>query len=117
MWRMTEEVGVFGDGDMKDEAGRYRHHYAQNINETAGSFSKVKMQRLTQECDMLANSLPISRASSIFVRTDEDRLDVMKALIVGPRETPYGGGCFIFGLFSCFMNARVAQHWTNVTRL
>lgn len=101
---MSEEVGVFGDADMKDETGtKYRHHYAQNIAETSSSFSKDKMQRLAQECGMLAESLPCSRASSVFVRTDEERLDVMKALIVGPRGTPYGGGCFIFGMSGVFL--------------
>jgi ubiquitin-protein ligase len=35
----------------------------------------------------------------VFVRVDEDRLDVLKILITGPADTPYEGGCFVFDMF------------------
>ncbi|XP_046689108.1 baculoviral IAP repeat-containing protein 6-like [Homalodisca vitripennis] len=37
---------------------------------------------------------PLSFSSSVFVRCDADRLDIMKVLITGPAETPYANGCF-----------------------
>ena len=37
--------------------------------------------------------------SSIFVRVDEDRYDVLVALIIGPEGTPYENGCFEFDIF------------------
>jgi ubiquitin-protein ligase len=98
VWRM-KELGLFGEADMKDAEGNYRQHYAKNISESATSFNKEKMQRLAQESAMLMESLPISRASSVFVRTDDERIDVMKALITGPQGTPYSQGCFVFDIF------------------
>lgn len=35
----------------------------------------------------------MSPASSIFVRVDDDNTFLWKALITGPEDTPYGGGC------------------------
>jgi len=40
--------------------------------------------------------LPCHYSSSIFVVADEMRLDVIKALIIGPSGTPYENGCFLF---------------------
>ena len=40
-----------------------------------------------------------SEGSSIFVRVDESRCDVLKALIIGPEDTPYANGCFTFDIF------------------
>lgn len=36
--------------------------------------------------------------SSIFLRVDEDRFDVMRAMITGPKGTPYECGCFEFDI-------------------
>ena len=58
-----------------------------------------RARRLAQEISTLATSLPLSTSSSVFVRVDEDRLDVMKVLITGPEDTPYGNGCFIFDVY------------------
>lgn len=98
VWRM-KELGLFGEATMKTEDDQYRHHYAKSIVESANSFNKEKMQRLAQESAMMLESLPLSRASSVFVRTDEERIDVMKALITGPQGTPYSQGCYVFDIF------------------
>jgi ubiquitin-protein ligase len=47
----------------------------------------------------LGDDLPLTVGSSIFVRCDEERIDVLKALIVGPDDTPYSGGLFVFDIF------------------
>lgn len=47
----------------------------------------------------MVTGLPVYWSSSVFVRTDEQRMDVMKALIIGPEGTPYENGCFCFDLF------------------
>jgi hypothetical protein len=36
------------------------------------------MRRLAQEAVTLSTSLPLSYSSSVFVRCDDDRLDIMK---------------------------------------
>lgn len=55
-----------------------------------------RSKRITQEIVTLADSLPVSSSSSVFVRCDEERIDVMKVLITGPEDTPYSNGCFEF---------------------
>ena len=32
-------------------------------------------------------------------RVDETRVDVIKAMIIGPEGTPYENGCFVFDIF------------------
>jgi len=78
--------------------GEYKHHY---INEISNCYStnRGRTLRLAQETGALANSLPLNDSSSVFVRVDEDRIDVMSALITGPSDTPYSNGCFVFDIF------------------
>ncbi|KAJ1413052.1 ubiquitin-conjugating enzyme/RWD-like protein [Ochromonadaceae sp. CCMP2298] len=54
------------------------------------------LHRIASEVATLSKSLPVNLASSIFVRVDEARMDVIKALVIGPEETPYANGCFEF---------------------
>jgi len=77
---------------------KYNHHYVSNIQST-GAATGAKMTKLMKECQTLATSLPISLSSAIFVRSDEERMDVIKAIITGPEGTPYSGGCFLFDIF------------------
>jgi len=37
--------------------------------------------------------------SSVFLRISKTRVDCMQAMITGPRDTPYAGGCFQFDIF------------------
>lgn len=59
---------------------------------------RARAVRISQEVSTLATSLPVQPDSSIFLRVDEDRFDVMRALITGPKGTPYEGGCFEFDI-------------------
>lgn len=43
-------------------------------------------------------NLPIAKNSSIFIRVDESRLDLLRCLITGPVDTPYSLGCFFFDI-------------------
>ena len=57
------------------------HHYVSSVK-TAGDVSNAaRARRLAQEAVTLSTSLPLSYNSSVFVRCDEERLDVMKVLI------------------------------------
>lgn len=38
---------------------------------------------------ILTTNLPVSWGSSIFLKVDETRVDIIKALITGPEGTPY----------------------------
>lgn len=55
--------------------------------------------KLTKELSTYKNSLPINYDSSIFVRYDCNNLRNLKALIIGPKDTPYENGCFIFDIY------------------
>lgn len=57
-----------------------------------------RMTRIASEVTSLSTNLPVEAGSSIFVRVDEDRPDVIKALIVGPEDTPYENGMFEFDI-------------------
>ncbi|KEF60832.1 uncharacterized protein A1O9_02394 [Exophiala aquamarina CBS 119918] len=59
---------------------------------TAGTFLK----RIVKEHGALATSLP---AGEIYVRTYESRLDLLRCLIIGPRDTPYENAPFLIDLY------------------
>lgn len=75
------------------------HHYEAKVRATGEVSSALRARRLAQETVTLSTSLPLSLGSSVFVRCDEERLDVMKVLITGPTDTPYSNGCFEFDVF------------------
>ena len=37
--------------------------------------------------------------SSVYVRYDPNNIRNIKALIIGPKDTPYENGCYIFDIF------------------
>ncbi|KAK7067357.1 Baculoviral IAP repeat-containing protein 6 [Halocaridina rubra] len=75
------------------------HHYEGLVRGAGDMCIPRRMKRLAQEAVTLSTSLPLSYSSSVFVRTDVDRLDIMKVLITGPEDTPYANGCFEFDVY------------------
>ena len=59
---------------------------------------RSRLQRIAKEMATLSKSLPIYYASAIFLRPDEDRMDIMKCAIIGPEGTPYANGLFEFDI-------------------
>jgi ubiquitin-protein ligase len=47
----------------------------------------------------MSNSLPIEHTNSIFVRVDRERVDVMKAMVMGAAGTPYAHGAYVFDIY------------------
>ena len=47
---------------------------------------------IAKELAVLTTNLPVGFDGSIFLRVDESRVDVIKALIIGPADTPYANG-------------------------
>jgi baculoviral IAP repeat-containing protein 6 len=76
---------------------KYNHYYKASARNFVSN--KERVLRLAQETGTLATSLPLSVESSVFVRVDEERMDLMTCLITGPVNTPYSGGCFLFDIF------------------
>ncbi|CAD7702080.1 unnamed protein product [Ostreobium quekettii] len=63
------------------------------------AYPKERMVRLSRELSGLRSLLPCTASSSVFVRVDEQKLNLWQALITGPEDTPYSGGCFLFDLY------------------
>ncbi|XP_053375851.1 baculoviral IAP repeat-containing protein 6-like isoform X2 [Mercenaria mercenaria] len=76
-----------------------RHHYENSVKAAGEINNPTRIRRLAQEAVTLSTSLPLSVSSSVFVRCDEERLDIMKVLITGPEDTPYANGCFEFDVY------------------
>ncbi|XP_049817886.1 baculoviral IAP repeat-containing protein 6 isoform X3 [Aethina tumida] len=75
------------------------HHFESNARGTSEQSHPTRVKRIAQEAVTLSTSLPLSYSSSVFVRYDTSRLDVMKVLIIGPSDTPYANGCFELDVF------------------
>ena len=75
--------------------------YRREANEalSTGAPRQKRMLRIASEIAGLTADLPVEWSSSIFARVDEDRPDVLKALIVAPEGTPYENGCFEFDVY------------------
>ena len=85
--------------NMKDTTGNYKHHYASYIGKGPYTPPQTKIVRLAQELADLSTALPIEYTNSIFVRCDQSRVDVMKALIMGASGTPYGHGAYEYDIY------------------
>lgn len=65
------------------------HHYRTQAHDLRQS-PRGRVLHLTRELATMSTSLP----QGIFVRVEDSRPDVLKALIVGPGGTPYEGGLY-----------------------
>ncbi|KAG1667328.1 Baculoviral IAP repeat-containing protein 6 [Nymphon striatum] len=86
----------------EDEDGMHftiPYHFESNMRAGGDHGHPARARRLAQETVTLNTSLPLSYNSSVFVRCDQDRLDIMKVLITGPSDTPYANGCFEFDVY------------------
>lgn len=85
------------DGDTTRYTVTYHYEKEALFKGIQGGPARIK--RLAQEQANFHNSLPLSYSSSVFVRSDTSRMDVMKFLVTGPTNTPYENGCFIFDAY------------------
>ena len=75
------------------------HHYEarEGGKEAGGLQLPARTKRLALEAaDMMGGALPAAASSTIWVRLDEQRIHLWRAMISGPEDTPYSGGLFIF---------------------
>ena len=54
---------------------------------------------ILRDMKQLQEALPIHIDSAIFVRQDEEHMDLVRVLITGPVGTPYSRGCFVFDVY------------------
>lgn len=54
------------------------YHFESNMRAAGERSHPTRVKRLAQEAVTLSTALPLSYSSSVFVRCDADRLDIMK---------------------------------------
>ncbi|WCJ44615.1 Ubiquitin-conjugating enzyme family protein [Euphorbia peplus] len=69
------------------------HHYFHST--TKKDITGRQLNKIMKEWKILERHLP----DSIFVRVYEDRVDLMRAIIVGAAGTPYHDGLYLFDIF------------------
>lgn len=75
-------------GDVDD------HHYSSEAS-SSGAPSRAWSRSIAREWALLQAELP----HGIWVRAYEDRTDLLRAVIAGAAETPYGNHAFVFDIF------------------
>ncbi|KAH9045491.1 hypothetical protein EDB85DRAFT_1906919 [Lactarius pseudohatsudake] len=83
----------------QDEPPNYKFYYNTEARMLASSDIPKRSLAIAKELAVLTTNLPVAWDSSIFLRVDETRVDIIKALIIGPEGTPYQNGCFLFDIF------------------
>ncbi|XP_067001240.2 uncharacterized protein [Anabrus simplex] len=78
--------------------GANAHFFSSNFK-VALPPNSAQVMRIAQEMAALSTALPLDLESAIFIRTDDAKFTLLKALIIGPEGTPYSGGCFQFDIF------------------
>ncbi|KAI5067889.1 hypothetical protein GOP47_0016234 [Adiantum capillus-veneris] len=87
----ASDIGFFKQFDsVKDTTD---HHFRNEASQPSNQRRWSK--KIQQEWAMLERCLP----DTIFVRVYEDRMDLMRSVIVGASGTPYHDGLFFFDLF------------------
>ena len=57
----------------------YQDFYYRKELQAKGSGSKKSLLRLVQEISSLATSLPVAWSTSVFLLTDENRMDIIRS--------------------------------------
>lgn len=83
--------------DMPDAQILYHifHYMVDAVRLNGNTVAKGRMKKLVAQIVNLRTSLP----EGVWVRHGSSRLDCMKVLMVGPKDTPYENGLFEFDLF------------------
>ncbi|KAI1795079.1 ubiquitin conjugating enzyme family protein [Ganoderma leucocontextum] len=83
----------------QDQTPNYKFYFNNEARMLANSDIPKRSLAIAKELAVLTTNLPVAWNSSVFLRVDETRVDVIKALITGPEGTPYYNGCFLFDVF------------------
>lgn len=91
----TEAVRQFKQFDIVTDHSD--HYYYSSSTKTNGCFTNARSsvhKKIMKEWNILEKNLP----DSIFVQVYEGRIDLLRAVILGSKGTPYHDGLYIFDL-------------------
>jgi hypothetical protein len=77
------------DGLIPQGGPNYKFYFNSDARMLANSVIPKRSLAIARELAVLTTNLPVAWDSSIFLRVDETRVDIIKALITGPEGTPY----------------------------
>ena len=77
----------------------FNNYEFKNHKDITSEVSRQMSSKVTKELSTFRTSLPLNKDSSIFVRYNQNDIRKLKALIIGPKGTPYENGTFIFDIF------------------
>lgn len=86
---VMEKVKLFKQFDVVDD---YSDHHYSRMGFSDSQPPKNWAKRIQDEWKMLETNLP----ETIFVRVYEARMELLRAVIIGPAGTPYHDGLFVF---------------------
>ncbi|KAL6609506.1 hypothetical protein ACP70R_039475 [Stipagrostis hirtigluma subsp. patula] len=94
--KIDEKYKAFKKFDtVDDHSDHYYSKPEQRKVQVVKKPSKDWAKRIQHEWKVLEKDLP----DTIFVRAYEDRMDLLRAVIVGPTGTPYHDGLFFFDIY------------------
>ncbi len=91
--------------ELKEEVFKlitiFTNHYifTEEFNRDSNVINIKYQKRIVSELNSLQQNLPLDYNSSIFLRADENNLNVMSVLVTGPPDTPYEDGVYIFDIY------------------
>eukprot|EP00262_Sarcandra_glabra_P013852 TRINITY_DN391_c0_g1_i1.p1 TRINITY_DN391_c0_g1~~TRINITY_DN391_c0_g1_i1.p1 ORF type:complete len:968 (+),score=197.90 TRINITY_DN391_c0_g1_i1:469-3372(+) len=88
----NEKAGHFKQFDMVDDYSD--HHFVNNIGKGLSQVKRGWLKKVQQEWNILKKDLP----DTIYVRVYEERIDLLRAAVVGAPGTPYHDGLFFFDI-------------------
>lgn len=98
----TDTFEMVSEDDDGKVMFKVNYHYMSQVKNASDSNSAARSRRLAQEAVTLSTSLPLSSSSSVFVRCDEERLDIMKVRQLGNPSAVLDPSCY---------TARIALSW------
>ncbi|OSX59536.1 hypothetical protein POSPLADRAFT_1067248 [Postia placenta MAD-698-R-SB12] len=96
---------------IDDQTPHYKFYFNNDARMLVNTDIPKRSLAIAKELAVLTTNLPVAWNSSIFLRVDETRVDIIKVLITGPEGTPYYNGCY---LFDVFLGANYNQSPPNV---
>mmetsp|Transcript_8777 Transcript_8777/g.18221 ORF Transcript_8777/g.18221 Transcript_8777/m.18221 type:complete len:329 (+) Transcript_8777:3-989(+) len=93
------EGEVYDSVDLLGEELKTRHHYASQSASSSGALPALRKAMMREAREFQGGQLPLHPDATVFVRQDETMMNVWRAMLTGPVDTPYALGCFVFDIF------------------